>query len=200
MEIGQGSGIAGMVFLNFPKDGLEGYNDTSAVDNLDYGRYETLGVMASALDSGYLPLEMVASWAWGRMEALDHPPDWLVDLVQVSDSERAVSLLWKGWKQSLELSGRPSPLKERSGELYLGFLFLRYEAGHLELPELLKKAGEKSDLLDCGIDCSAFYLLLNEIDGGGPPLPNDSAFPNRLRELFAPFAQLARNHLHFLPI
>ena len=52
MEIGQGSGIAGMVFLNFPKDGLEGYKDTSAVDNLDYGRYETLGVMASALDSG----------------------------------------------------------------------------------------------------------------------------------------------------
>ena len=170
------------------------------MDNLDSGVADTLGAIASALESGYLPLDAVAGWAQATMENLDQPPDWLVDLVQVSDSERAVSLLWKGWKQSLELSGRPSPLKERSGELYLGFLFLRYEAGHLGLPELLKKAGEKSDLLDCGIDCSAFYLLLNEIDGGGPTLPNDSAFPNRLRELFAPFAQLARNHLHFLPI
>lgn len=169
------------------------------MENLESWVADTLGAIASALESGYFPLDAVAGWALARMEALDQPPDWLVDLVQVSDSERAVSLLWKGWRQSLELSGRPSPLKERSGELYLGFLFLRYEAGDLGVPELLKKAGGKSDLKDCGIDCSAFYFLLNEVDGGGPTIPSDSPFLNRLRELFAPFAQLARNYLTLLP-
>lgn len=169
------------------------------MENLESGVADTLGAIASALESGYMPLDTVAGWAQASMEPLDQPPDWLVDLVQVADSERAVSLLWKGWNQSLELSGRPSPLKERSGELYLGFLFLRYEGGELGLQELLKKAGEKSDLKDCGIDCSAFYLLLNEVESRGPTTQDDTPFPNRLQKLFAPFAQLARNHLPLLP-
>jgi hypothetical protein len=181
-----------------PKDSLK-KKDLPAVDNLDSGVADTLGAIASALESGYLPLDAVAGWAQATMENLDQPPDWLVDLVQVSDTERAVSLLWKGWKQSLELSAPPSPLKERSGELYLGFLFLRYEAGELGLQELLKKSGEKSDLKDCEIDCSAFYLLLNELDGRGPTIPDNTPFPNRLQKLFAPFAQMARNHLPLLP-
>jgi hypothetical protein len=52
---------------------------------------------------------------------------------------------------------------------------------------------------ECGIDCGAFYLLLNEIDGGRLIIPSHRPLVDRVNEEFAAFAQLAREHFNLLP-
>lgn len=151
-------------------------------------------VWASRVEAGYCSLSDVTQWADEQITARDHPPDWLLDLSLASSLEEAARLLRCGSEQELCSPGDVYP-SQRWGELYLGFLFLRYERGELVLAELLKLAGQKSDGTECGIDWSAFYLLLNEIDGGGPVTPSDRPLSDRVREVFIPFAGLAQKAL-----
>jgi hypothetical protein len=157
-------------------------------------------VWASALEAGYLSVADVEQWADEQIMAQDRPPGWLLDLSLTSSPETAANRLWSGWKQQVEANGCRSRLHERSGELSLGFLFLRYERGDLGMADLLNMAGQNSDVTKCGIGCEAFYLLLNEIDGGGPVLPSDRPLADRVQERFAPFAHLARSYTPLLPL
>lgn len=167
--------------------------DSGVMDN------DAFVVWASALEARYLSVADVERWADEQIMVLDRPPGWLLDLSLTSSSETAANLLWSGWQQQVEANGCRSRLHERAGELYLGFLYLRYERDDLGMADLLNMAGQKSDVTECGIDCEAFYLLLNEIDGGGPVIPSDRPLAERVRERFAPFAQLARSYIPLLP-
>lgn len=170
-----------------------------AVEDSGVMNDEALVVLASAVKAGCLSVVDLTRWADEQILDQDRPPGWLIDLSQASSPETAANLLWAGWQEQFEAAGRRSRLRERSGELDLGFLFLRYERGDLEMADLLNMAGQKSDVKECGIDCSAFYLLLNEIDGGGPVVASDRPLADRVRECFAPFAQLARDCIPLLP-
>jgi hypothetical protein len=160
---------------------------------------DTYVACLSAVGAGYLMLSDVVRWADQQILNEDRPPGWLLDLSLASSSQTAVNLLWSGWRQQVEAHGCNGHLHERSGQLYLGFLFLRYERGDLGTADLLHLAGQKSDVQWCGIDCEAFYVLLNEIDGSGPVLPSDRPLADRVEQEFAPFARLARSYLHLLP-
>jgi len=160
---------------------------------------DTYVVCLSAVEAGYLTLSDVVRWADQQILSEDRPPGWLLDLSLASTSQTAVNLLRAGWRQQVEAHGCNSQLHERSGQLYLGFLFLRYERGDLGTAELLYLAGQKSDVQECGIDCQAFYALLNEIDGGGPVLPSDRLLADRVKQESAPFAHLTRSYLQLLP-
>jgi len=72
----------------------------------------------------------------------------------------------------------------------------------MSMAELLDKAGRYTD--GQGYDrvdeeCEAFFYLLNEIDGGGPTRKSNRPLMNRVDELFAPFASVARAALRELP-
>jgi hypothetical protein len=168
------------------------------VENTGVMTDDTYVVWASALEAGYLSLADVERWADGQIMAQDRPPGWLLDLSLTSSPETAANLLRSGWQQQIEANGSRSRLDERSGQLYLGFLFLRFERGDLGMADLLNMAGQKSDVTECGIDCEAFYLLLNEIDGGGPVIPSDRPLADRVWERFASFAQLAKSYIPLL--
>jgi hypothetical protein len=103
------------------------------------------------------------------------------------------------WDRRMESIGPIRPGDERYDDLYVGFLYLRFERGDLSMAELLNLAGQYSDCSGCEIPCEEFYLLLNQIDGGGPTIPSDRPLPDRVAELFAPMAELARQNFDLLP-
>ncbi len=85
---------------------------------------EALVVLASAVKAGCLSVVDLTRWADEQILDQDRPPGWLIDLSQTSSPETAANLLWAGWQEQFEAAGRRSRLRERSGELDLGFLFL----------------------------------------------------------------------------
>jgi hypothetical protein len=113
--------------------------------------------------------------------------------------EEAIEPMLLAWERYMESARHTRPDDVIRHRLYLGFLYLRYERGDLPMAELLRTGGRYSDGSDCGIDCEAFYLLLNEIDGGGPTRPNDRPLTVRVTELFAPMVESARRCLGLLP-
>jgi hypothetical protein len=151
----------------------------------------------AALEAGYTSYEVVSTWANARLDSMPTIPVWFSDLVWVSSDEEALSALWSA-RGSSDFSssstlGFAEPAELIDGRsLYLGFVFLRFEAGEVSAPELLKRCGDKADgwnLADP--ECSAFYLLLNEFDGGGPVLSSTIPLERRILKLFAPFRDSA---------
>jgi hypothetical protein len=100
-----------------------------------------------------------------------------------------------------EATARPAGENVDRLTIYLGCLYLAYEAGFLPMGKLLWEAGDAADgEAGRGVPgCESFYLLLNEIDGGGPTIPSDRPLTDRVRELFAPMAETARAALSNLP-
>jgi hypothetical protein len=161
---------------------------------------EAFWIWAVALESGFLSWTELERWADAEIARLDAPPAWLLDLSLAGSSEEAIRILWQGWSRHGEARGFGLGEGWERGELTLGFLYLRFERGEVSMAELLKLAGDEADALDCGIDCEVFYLLLNEIDGGGPIVPSSRPLAERVAELFSPFAELARRYVGRLPI
>jgi hypothetical protein len=160
---------------------------------------ENLWVLAAALESEYIGLTDLVAWADRQVLRRESPPRWLLDLSLARTKEDARALLLLAWDRYMESVGTTRPGYEEHDNLYLGFLYLRYERGGLSMAELLNLAGRYADSSGCEVPCESFYLLLNEIDGGGPTLPSDQPLHERVSELFAPMAGLARQHLALLP-
>ena len=142
----------------------------------------------AAIESGFAqPAEWVA-WADRQVARLDEPPGWVLDLSLAHSVAEARSVLWPAcgrvvpelW-QHLDWTG-----------LYLGFVFLRFERGELNMLDLLIQAGRKADAASFRIDCETFYLLANELDGRGPTVPSNRPLAQRVAEVFGPLAEAAR--------
>lgn len=161
---------------------------------------ENLWVLAAALESEYISLSDLVAWAGQQVLRLDSPPSWLLDLCLAGTKEDGRRLLRVAWDRHTGSEGTTRQGCERHDDLYLGFLYLRFEHGDLMMAELLNLAGQYSDGSGCEIDCEAFYLLLNEIDGGGPTIPSDEPLRERIRDLFAPMTELTRRYLDLLPM
>jgi hypothetical protein len=160
---------------------------------------EAIPVWTAALESRFLSLSSLVRWADAEIMRRDELPNWLMDVSLSRSPEDALAALSEGWIKYVESTGSDPYRSRERGQLHLGFLYLRFDRGGLSMAELLRLAGEEADGGDCGIDCEAFYLLLNEIDGRGPVIPSRRPLAERVTERFAPFAEMARRHINQLP-
>lgn len=161
---------------------------------------EDLWVMAAAVASEYITMSELAAWAEQEVLRMDSPPTWLLDLCMARTKEVALGLLWPAWDRRMELLGTTRLGYEKYGDAYMGFLYLSFDRGNLSMSELLNLAGLYSDCSGYTIECEAFYVLLNEIDGGGPTIPSGLPLDQRVSELFAPMVSVALRYIHLLPM
>ena len=157
---------------------------------------EALLVWSAALESGYVCSALWVDWAYAEILRLASPPFWLLELSSTHTGDEALTVI-----QQHGCSQLPQDIWNRINYtgLYLGFLYLRFERGELKMEELLYLSGQTADRARCELDCEAFYLLLNEIDGGGPIVPSDRPLLERVAELYAPMVERVRNCLSMLP-
>jgi hypothetical protein len=149
---------------------------------------ESLLAWTAAIESGFArPAEWVA-WADRQIVRLDEPPVWLLDLSLADSANDALTALWPARSRVAQVFW---DRLDWTG-LYLGFLFLRFERGDLGMLDLLIQAGQKADCANYRIECGTFFLLANEIDGGGPTRPNNRPLTQRVGEVFSPLAEAAR--------
>jgi len=160
---------------------------------------ENLWILAAAVSSGFLRVSDLVAWADQQVLRLSSPPGWLLDLCLAKTQDEAVGTLNLEWNRHMETGGHGWPAPEIHDDLFMGFLYLRFERGDLALAELLNLAGQHADAPGYRIDCETFYYMLNELDGGGPTIPSDEPLERRVASLFAPMAALARQHLGKLP-
>jgi len=138
-------------------------------------------------------------WADAQILRLDEPPGWLCDLSLAITAEQVQTAIGRSWAE-LPRQESSDLLKnlDRTG-LNLGLLFLRFLRGDLDMAALLRRAAGRADATNYRIDCSTFYMLLNEMEGRGPVFPTSRPLRDRVTELFAPFTEYARELLRVLP-
>ena len=128
---------------------------------------------------------MVAEQMRSRLEAA-FAPTWLVNILDATTPEEALAGFIEGSVESRCIGDT-----EEEIHLHLGFLWLNYRRGKQTLLGTLLSAGKFTDTCRGGIapDCEEFYLLANEIDGGGPINngPHQHTLEERVEQLFAPF-------------
>lgn len=143
--------------------------------------------LIAAIEERYFDSEMATAWALAQLETCA-PAGWLSDLAGCGGLNDALRALWDGY---YALNVHAERIDQVS--LQLGFGFLAYERGDRDLVTLLRESGELADSAgNADPECESFYLLLNEIDGGGPTMPGPAPLVARVEELYAPHARLAR--------
>jgi hypothetical protein len=161
---------------------------------------DDLWVLAAALDSGYVPYTELIDWAQRQVLEIEAPSNWLLDLCVSKSQEDAIGLLLLESDRQADKLGHEQDHRGSHDDLYLGFLYLRFERGDLSLPELLLHAGKYADSSGCDIDCETFYLMFNEINGRGPTRRTQTPVSERVARLLAPKAALARSQVEKLPV
>jgi hypothetical protein len=165
---------------------------------------EIVATWLVVFESGYdrsLNLDVWRSWADAQILRLDVPPDWLCELSLAPSAAEARAAIAKGqgWEESARRgAAKTAGVLDRIG-LYLGLLYFRFLRGDLDMTDLLRLAGERTDRGNYRLDCSVFSMLLNETDGRGPIQPGSRPLAERVGELFSPFAELANRQLQLLP-
>ena len=153
---------------------------------------ESLLIWKIALESGYVHSSIWVDWADKQIIELDAPPLWLLEISLVTTVEKASILLWKYSRQINQVTWN----RIECTELYLGFLYLRFKRGDLDLEELLMLAGQFADRINYKIDCSVFFSLLNEIDSIDLTI---TILKERVEKIFEPMVKLAQYYLSKLP-
>jgi len=141
-----------------------------------------------ATETGALPVDRLVQWADEQIARLDKPPFWLLELATANDVE--------GIRVAMRSVSLPDcPRKPGDHDvIYLGCLYLCFQAGRITLFDLLQRAGSYSDCRSGNWipDCETFYALLNELDGGGPTIPSDRPLKERVAALFSPMVGTLR--------
>lgn len=143
-----------------------------------------------AIETGLLPLSQLVAWADTCIERLSQPPAWIIELCLAKDLE--------GVRQARELVNSQAPASAGNAfdkdRIYLGSLYIAYERGRMHLEDLLLSAGAFTDVrVGDGLPpCEAFYALLAELMADVSTRMNDREFLGRVRDIFAPMAELAR--------
>jgi hypothetical protein len=153
---------------------------------------ESLLIWKVALESGYIRSSIWIDWADNQIIELDSPPFWLLEISLIDTIEKATLLLWKQSRQIHQATWN----QIECAELYLGFLYLRFERGDLMLEDLLMQAGKFADRINYKIDCSVFFSLFHEIDSGNYKV---TILKARVGKLFEPMVKLTNYYLSKLP-
>ena len=149
---------------------------------------QSLFVWWAAVDSGFASESQWVAWADQQILRLDAPTLWILDLSLVHTVREAQEVFGQSWAKMWVSPEKMEPVKD----LCMGFTYLRYERQEISLLDLLLEAGGRADCYGFRINCETFYLMANEIDGGGPTIANDRPLLDRTVELFAPMADRAR--------
>ena len=149
---------------------------------------------AAAFESGYADLGSLIAWADQQIERLSAPPLWIIDVSLARTDQEARAALDAGWNQRHKDASREGPDPPDEVALYLGFLYLRFERGDFSMARLLELAGEYTGARNGRFYCETFYHLWNEIDRGGPTIPNPRPLADRVSEVFAPMATVAARY------
>ena len=159
---------------------------------LDPPTVRCLTALVEAVRSEFVTSEVVANWATARLDTLTRIPSWFSDLCWCVTKDETLGALWDGihaQHSAVADKGLPQP---ESGPapvaLYFGFLYLRFERGDINAATLLDDAGDRADASGWSQpECETFYMLLNEIDGGGPTQPAPDPLITRIERLFSSF-------------
>jgi hypothetical protein len=138
-----------------------------------------------ALEAGLVRVERLVAWADGEIARLERPPLWLIELAVAKDVE-GVRRAW-GYAPAGE-----RPYCEEA--LYIGALYLAYEAGRMGMLEMLLVAGDYADPRGGWRipACEVFFTLANEVHGKGVEELRACGVAERVREVFAPYVADAR--------
>lgn len=163
---------------------------------------QVIEINIAAIESGYLSSTDWQHWAEQQMLRSESVPSLLVDLYDANTPDEAIGALYSYWFRLYESSSHNQQhLEFNEIDLVFGFMYLRFERGDISMATLLSEAGRKADAENySNPDCESFYLLLNEIDGGGPIMPSTIPIIERFKELFAPKAEIARKCLSYLTL
>ncbi len=137
-----------------------------------------------AIKSGFARSAAWQRWAERSIRERPFAPPWLASLLDEERPEDAIDAFATGVEEYRGVWDGPSDLYFK-----LGFLWLGYERENHSLLETLMAAGTIADCRNSSDPhCEAFFLLANEIDGGGPviPGPHRGTLEERASELFAP--------------
>lgn len=161
---------------------------------------QAVTIYIAAIESGYISNIDWQQWAEQQMLRADSVPSWLIDLYDANTPEEAISALNSYWCRLSESSSyNHQQLEFNLVDLLLGFIYLRFKRGDIDMSRLLSEAGRIADGQNySNPSCEDFYLLLNEIDRGGPIMPSIIPLIERVEELFSPKAKIARRCLFYL--
>jgi hypothetical protein len=154
---------------------------------------ESLLIWKVALESGYIRSSVWVDWADNQILELDSPPFWVLEMSLIDTVEKATLLLCNYSRKIQQDTWN----RIECANLYLGFLYLRFERGDLKLEDLLIQAGKFADRRNCKIDCSVFFLLFHEIDSGNYQI---TVLQKQVGELFEPMVELASSYLSKIPV
>ena len=156
---------------------------------------EAIQTLIAAIKSGYLKDQQWAAWAERAIIESSSVASWLVKLYDAETEETALAALYQGWHK---LNHQASSLDQTA--LLLGFLYLRYLSGEINMAEFLRQTGALSDARNYDDpSCEAIYELLNEYEGRTTSKSNDSnPLVTKVDLLFSKHADVAKRQVDFL--
>lgn len=140
----------------------------------------------AAARSGYAKPGDWQSWADAAIERCDGPEDWLID-VSLSPNLATLERSLAGRLQRERLS---IGVDETMDDATLGYFWLRYERGELNLAECLELSANVADSGSARTECEAIFTLLNNLDQATDPQKADT-IAARAKSLFAPMRSVA---------
>lgn len=122
---------------------------------------ELLLRLTAMIQSELLSWHEFRAWAMVILE-LRGEPEWLADLADLKDSQRAVELL-RIQIHSLDRRIRDAVWVDE----YVASLFVRHENGRITWWDFLSCAGDLSDPTRGREECEYFFQMLNELEARG---------------------------------
>jgi hypothetical protein len=161
-------------------------------------RYEESIALWAAVEAKFFARGEWRAWADRRMVEDATVPAWLSALSTASNPHDALRAIGEGRQEATRTGGLRAVEEPDTTSLRLGFLYLRHRRGETDLATLLTVAGALADGTNYDHPpCEDFYLILNEIDRGGPMGPSSKPLAGRAEDLFRPHVASA---LHWLSV
>lgn len=134
----------------------------------------------AAAESGFARREEWAGWADAWIAHTENQPNWIIDLSLATSLDD----LWRILTPQIDQEVQQGFDRIEISDAVLGYLWLRFERGDIDLRTCLELAGRHADAYDTSVECEAFFALLNNLEGG-------QDVNNAAMTLFAPFRRLA---------
>lgn len=113
----------------------------------------------AAARSGFAKPADWKAWADKRIDETDAPASWIIDLSLADNAESLAEALALRTEVERHLLSDPY-IKD----VVLGYVWLRYERGEMNLEEVLAAAGRLADNFETDIECEFFYARLNRLE------------------------------------
>jgi hypothetical protein len=141
----------------------------------------------AAGQGGYGRRDDWADWADQIIARRPDPDPWILELSLARD----INDLWRVLKARIDLEVQQGFDRSLIDEAVLGYFWLRFERGDLNLETCLDMAGKHADSYDTSVDCEVFYSLLNRLEANGCDWRHRQLIAEKAAALFAHFKRIA---------